>query len=271
VVARERALRYRLHIANGKCRIGQANRIVLRVGNTGGAWVGKKGIGAVDLRQTPLAEIAARCRDETARFLRKEETEDAFCYEIFRRAIVERDAAAWEAVYAQYRGVVLAWVRRHPMAVASDEDDAYWVNRAFDRFWGAVGPERFAAFPTMAALLRYLKLCAHSSLMDTVRASHAARFEPLSEQAAEASEEPDTADTVVDTLAGGDLWAAIQAEMQDDGERHVAYCCFALDLKPREIYERRPDLFATVDDIYRIKRNLLDRLRRSPKIRAFLG
>jgi hypothetical protein len=218
----------------------------------------------------PLAEIAARCREETARFLRREEAEDTFCFELFRRAVVERVAVAWEAVYDQYQGIVLAWVRRHPLSGASAEDDAYWVNRTFDRFWSAVGPERFVAFPTMAAVLRYLKMCAHSVLMDDVRARHLTRLEPLIDQDAEADTTPDTADVVVDALAGSALWDMINAAMQDEAERRVAYCCFVLDLRPREVQAQYPDLFGSVDDVYRIKRNLIDRLRRNPEIRTFL-
>jgi hypothetical protein len=225
----------------------------------------------VELRQLPLATITARCREETARFLRREVTEDAFCFELFRRAVVDRATAAWEAIYEQYRGIVLAWVRRHPMAAAIDEDDAYWINRTFERFWGAVGPERFVAFPGMAALLRYLKMCAHSVLMDEMRVRHGSRLAPLTDEDAEIGTSPDTAGAVISSLAGSALWDVIQAALPDETERQVAYCCFALDLKPREVYERHHDLFGSVDDVYRIKRNLLDRLRRNPEIRAFLA
>ncbi|CAA9541297.1 MAG: hypothetical protein AVDCRST_MAG88-32, partial [uncultured Thermomicrobiales bacterium] len=47
--------------------------------------------------------------------------------------------------------------------------------------------------------------------------------------------------------------------------------CLALELKPSEVHARYPDRFASVADVYRIKRNLLDRLRRSPEIRRFLA
>ena len=57
----------------------------------------------------------------------------------------------------------------------------------------------------------------------------------------------------------------------DDGERRVVYCSFALDMKPGEIQARQPELFATVADVYRLKRNALDRLRRSPEIAGFLA
>ncbi len=224
----------------------------------------------METRRIPLAELVGTCRAETERFLRREPSRDAFCLELFRRAVCDRDQPAWDAVFAQYRGMVLSWVRRHPVAATTREDDDYWVNRTFDRFWTAVGPERFGDFPSMAALLRYLKLCAHSVLLDEMRARAATSTEGLDDRVAESIGTPDVADAAIGQLAGGDLWAVIVAEMQDDAERGVAYCCFVLDLKPREVRERHPQLYATVDDVYRIKRNLLDRLRRNAQIRTFL-
>lgn len=218
----------------------------------------------------PLADLAAHCREETGKFLRREASSDAYCFEIFRRAVCDRDEPAWRVVFAQYRGVVLSWVRRHPVAAQAREDDEYWVNRTFERFWSAVGPERFGAFPGVAALLRYLKLCSHSVLLDEARARVAAHSEPLDERVAEHIETPDVADAAIGQLAGGDLWGVILAELQDEAERRAAYLCLVLDLKPREVQERHPELYESVDDVYRIKRNVLDRLRRNPRIRAFL-
>ena len=62
----------------------------------------------MDIQQMPLAELAAHCREETGKFLRRETTSDAYCFEIFRRAICDRDEPAWRAVFAQYRGIVLS-------------------------------------------------------------------------------------------------------------------------------------------------------------------
>jgi hypothetical protein len=224
----------------------------------------------VDMRLIPLAELATTCREETERFLRREPSRDEYCFEIFRRAVCDRTQQAWDAVFAQYQGMVLAWVRRHPVSASTREDDTFWVNRTFDRFWTAVGPERFGAFPSMAAVLRYLKMCAHSVLLDEMRAQNSAGRAPLTDAVADQIEAPDIADHAVGQLAGSDLWDVVLAEVQDEAERHVAYCCFVLDLKPREVQERYPQLYATVGDVYRIKRNLLDRLRRNANIRAFL-
>jgi hypothetical protein len=223
----------------------------------------------MDVYSMPLGQLATTCREETEKFLRRLPSRDEFCFEIFRRAICDHVQAAWDVVFAQYRGMVLAWVRRHPVSASTHEDDDYWVNRTFDRFWTAIGPERFGAFSSMAAILRYLKLCTHSLLLDEVRARGGARSEELTDQVAESAEEPDVADVAIGQLSGGDLWEVVAAEAQDEAERRVAYLCFVLELKPREVYERHPNLYATVDDVYRIKRNLLDRLRRNPQIRAF--
>ena len=212
-------------------------------------------------------ELAFACREETARFLRREDSRDAFCLELLRRAIEDRLPAAWDAVFAQYRGMVLAWIRRHPLFPATREDDAYWVNRTFDRFWAAVGPEKFRAFPSMAATLRYLKMCAHSVLHDEVRA----RGDELPEEALHGVAVRDDSEAAMDQLTASALWETINAALHDDAERHVASLCFVLGLKPREICDRHPDLFPTVGDVYRVKRNLLDRLRRNPEILTFLG
>jgi len=76
---------------------------------------------------------------------------------------------------------------------------------------------------------------------------------------------------VVGKLAGEQLWATIKSELQDEAEEVVAYLSFARELKPSEIFGRHPGLYASVADVYRIKRNLIERLRRSPQVRAFLA
>jgi hypothetical protein len=217
-----------------------------------------------------LLELARRCREETLRFLRGEEREDAFCFEIFERAVVARDNAAWEAIVAQYRGIVVAYVVQHTAAAMLHETDDYWVNRAFQRFWGAVGPERFGQFPDLPALLKYLKLCVHSVLLDEVRARRAASLTSLDEVPESMPSKSDAEQGVLAKLAGEQLWAAIARELQDEAEKTVVYLSFARDLKPAEILERRSDLFASVADVYRVKRNVIERLRRSAHIRGFL-
>lgn len=218
----------------------------------------------------PLIELARRCREETLRFLRGEDRDDTFCFEIFQRAVVQRDDDAWEAIVGQYRGIVLAYVGQHTVATMLREADDFWVNRAFQRFWSAVTADRFDKFPDLPALLKYLKLCVHSVLMDEVRSRRAGTSVSLDELPEAVPGGASAEGGVLGRLAGQQLWEAVQSELQDEPERKVVYLSFARDLKPAEIAERHPELFAGVADVYRVKRNVVERLRRSPAIRAFL-
>jgi hypothetical protein len=222
------------------------------------------------LRELPLSDLARRCREETLRFLHGEPRDDAFCFEAFARAVVGRDDLAWDAIVAQYRGIVLAYVGQHTVSTLVRESDDYWVNRAFQRFWMAVGPDRFAQFPDLAALLKYLKLCVHSVLMDEVRARRSGAVTSLEEFALDAPSPNSSEQSAVGVLAGEQLWDAILRQLQDDAERVVAFLSFTRGLKPAEIFERHPRLYMSVADVYRVKRNVIDRLRRSSEVRAFL-
>jgi DNA-directed RNA polymerase specialized sigma24 family protein len=190
---------------------------------------------------------------------------------MFKHAIAHRDADAWEAIITQYRGIVLAYVGQHSAAGMLRESDDYWINRAFQRFWGAVGPDRFGRFPDLPALLKYLKMCVHSVLMDEVRARRAASTTSLDEVPETTPASVNSEGNVLGRLAGEQLWAAIQRLLQGEAEERVVYLSFARDLKPAEIAERHPGLFADVGEVYRIKRNVIERLRRSAEIRAFLA
>ncbi len=214
------------------------------------------------VRQATLAAIIAGCHETTARFLRHEATTDDSCLELFRRALVERNDGAWQALFTEYQGIVLGWVRQHAATRSLHDEDEFWMNRAFERFWTAITPERFLTFPTLAALLRYLKLCVHSVLLDAVRAQ---RARPINEDEV-SGQAPDAATAVVDQLAGDDLWLVIEQLLHDEPERLVAYGAFVLDLKAAELQAQYPQHFATVNDVYRVKRNVLDRLRRNPEL-----
>ena len=218
-----------------------------------------------------VAELARRCREETLRFLRGEPRDDTYCFELFQRAIAQREHDAWEAIIAQYRGIVLAYVGQHSASALVREPDDFWVNRAFQRFWMAVSPDRFGQFTDLPALLKYLKMCVNSVLLDELRARKVAMTGSLEEVTTEVVASEDSEASVLGELSGQQLWQVIVGEMQTEAERVVALLSFSRDLKPSEIFSRHPTLYESVADVYRVKRNVLERLRRSPEVRAFLA
>jgi DNA-directed RNA polymerase specialized sigma24 family protein len=213
-------------------------------------------------KQIDVRELAHRCREETSRYLRGEAFSEHACLELFRRAIVERDDAAWESVYTQYAGLARIWLN----ARMDNEDEG--VNAAFERFWRAVDSAKFARFGSLAAVLGYLKMCVRTTVLDHVRAqSRSAGELDLDAIPAISAQATGQAD-VGDRLDAADLWRQVGDILTDERERRVIYLSYVIGLSPREIRAYPGGEFPRMDEIYRLKRTALDRLRRSA---AFCG
>ena len=75
----------------------------------------------------------------------------------------------------------------------------------------------------------------------------------------------------IDRVSRAEFWRYIDTQLNCDAERAVVLGSFVLGMKPGEICEQRPDLFANVGDVYNVKRNVLSRLSRNPELRARLS
>ena len=223
------------------------------------------------LHELALPAVAAQCADQSDRFFRREAFDGRFCYELLRRALAERSAAAWEAIYRQYQPLVSSWVTRHPAFVSSGEEIAHFVNAAFEKFWLAVPPAKFRQFADLAALLRYLQMCVHSVLTDHARQSAHLALCALPDETLVRNSQPDVASSVVDREARAAFWRMLLERVHDERDRQLVYATYVLGLKPREICRQYETLFASVGDVYRAKENLLDRLRRDQEFQKFVA
>ncbi len=225
-----------------------------------------------DLQRLTLAGIAHRCRHETELFLQRQGHDPRYCFELFRRAIIDRSQRAWECIYGVYRPLVAGWVERHSALAASGEEAQYFVNRAFEKMWVALTPAKFQRFPDLKSLLRYLQMCVHSAILDQVRSAERSRLEARAEDVAgQSAPQLAVEDQALARLQGEELWNEISARLRDERERRVVYCSFVLALKPREICAQFPGAFDDVREVYRIKENVLARLRRDAELRTSLG
>jgi hypothetical protein len=222
-----------------------------------------------DIRRLPTEAVAQSCRREAARFTRGEPHSDVYGLELLRRALTEGDLAAWIAFVAQYRGIVLASIRRQSAFSLVHEDESFWVDRTFERFWMAAGRHCLDRFPTLTAILQYLKMCAHSVLMDEVRAQRPSQHVRLEDTPETGAQIENVESMVLGEVAALELWQVIMAELQSEPERLVARLSLTGDLSPRQIQQRYPEWYADVTQVYRVKRNVFERLRRSARVRAF--
>jgi DNA-directed RNA polymerase specialized sigma24 family protein len=221
-------------------------------------------------KDVPIEILCAEARAQEASFVRGEPSEDAAGVELFRRAIADADEAAWEAVVALYRGLLIAQSARQVVRSLVVEDAGFCVDRAFQRFWRATRARGIHEFRDLASILKYLKMCLASVLLDEARARRRQACVSFDDLAPDSYVSTDPSAAVVANIAQVDLWKSNERELRNDTERLVVRLSFAAGLSPREICALHPDHFPDVAEVYRLKRNLIERLRRSKTISDLL-
>ncbi|GCE14039.1 hypothetical protein [Tengunoibacter tsumagoiensis] len=198
---------------------------------------------------------------EMGKFRRKEESNDTYCLEIFRRAVVLRHNAAWETLQGLFSDNIRIWLGAHShreLALRRESEQTY-IDDTFRRFWQAVSDQGLT-FKTLGSALNYLRLCLHCAIMDTVRQHARHSIERIPEQGQ--PNEPQVEDSYHET----ELWEAIKSLLPGEREQRVAYLLFHCNLKPREIIRYCPQEFQNEEEIYRLKRNIMERILRNTAI-----
>jgi len=219
---------------------------------------------SVSLQTMTLAELTTYTEQEMRKYRRKEPSSDNYCLEIIRRAVVLRDGDAWAVLQRQFGENVRIWFGRHPSREAAlrlDSEQSY-IDDAFRRFWQAASEQQLA-FHTRASALSYLHLCLNCAIMDALRASGVEK-EPIPDYGQTDTDEP----SVEDSYQESELWETIEALLPGEKEKRVAFLLYHCNLKPREVIRYCPGEFSGEEEIYRLKRNIMDRiLHNADKIR----
>lgn len=212
-----------------------------------------------------LSELADRCASEISRYSHKEAYDDTYCLEIFRRALLLHDEGAWGLLQERFGPTVSSWVRRHPSREAAYRHDTEenYVALAFARFWVASVNNQLE-FHSLAAALRFLHSCLNTAILDTFRGYSRSNFVPLPVPGS--PEEPMSEDSDDES----EFWEAIMSMLPNERERRLADLLYRSGLKPREIVQLCPNEFSDVKEIYRLRRNVLERLIRKKDILRWL-
>lgn len=214
-----------------------------------------------DIEGLDVSQLAERCRQEAARSRRNLPYDPRYCLELFRRAIAEDNQAAWEAIYAQYRDLIRHWVGNPYNA----ED---LIQETLARFSTSITPERLSDFPTLGALLQFLKVTAKNLVITRRRREERERRGLdlwLTKMKRRKSPDLDT------RLYREKLVADVRSRLRDPDEELVFTLTFEFDLAPREIAARYPERFSAAEDVYRVKERFLRRLRRDPRLQRLAG
>jgi hypothetical protein len=221
----------------------------------------------VSLSQINLSTLADRCTDEMKRRRRKQDFDDRYCLEIFRRAILQHIDQAWSVLQQRFSETVRIWLHSHPshdVALLRDSEENY-VAQTFSRFWLAVHDQHLE-FATLNSALSYLHATLSGILTDALRAHLRSKEVPFPEPGL--AKEP----IAVEPVDGLEIWQSIQGLIPDERERRLMYLLYFCGLKPREIVIRCPQEFDDVKEIYRLNHNIIERLRRNQhRLRQLLG
>jgi len=218
-----------------------------------------------------LAALADRCMSEIEKYRHKEPYNDQYCLEIFHRAMVKHDLDAWELLQKRFSPIVKGWMRNHAQrdVACRHQTEEDYVDETFVRVWHA-STRNTLEFDSMAAALRYLKLCLQGAVIDSLRAYSRAREVPLPDPGSDTHymEEPATEDD----YERNDLWEAIKGLLPNERERRLAYLLYINGLKARDIIRFCPQEFNDIQEVYRLTRNIVERLtRHRDQIRWRLG
>ena len=224
----------------------------------------------MDQKARSLKELSDSCAQETKRYFLGQPHDPRACYELFRRAIVQRDESAWAVIYQQYQPLVASWVRANQSFYHSGEELQYFVNRAFEKMWNYIPARKFRRFSDLNSLLRYLKMCVASAIIDHTRVHSKLQLEELAEASPVNTLDPHglaLEALVIQRSQAEELWQLLKSLASSKKEARLLYGIYVLGLKPREILQSYPEEFKNVQEIYRVKENLLERLSRNQALK----
>jgi DNA-directed RNA polymerase specialized sigma24 family protein len=189
---------------------------------------------------------------------------DAVYYDLFRRAIEQRDADAWADISRHYRGLLAAWANQSSTRNIIAEPPEDIADQAFARAWAALSSARFTAFPHIASLLAYLRACVRATMIDQAREQAGQLRAVQSIVSTGVSAAPEQA--VLEELNRTEIWRLIARMTSNPQEQVIVRESLVDALPPRAIQARHPDMFADVMQVYRVKRNLINRFQRNREL-----
>ena len=221
----------------------------------------------VAVRSLRVSTLVELCEREIQAYRRGEAANETYGLELLHRALVQGDQDAWAGLEQCLSGMVRGWLHMHPrreVALSFESEESY-VALAFERFWQALARQQIA-FKTLAGALAYLRASLNGAILDTLRAYNRPAEIPLPEPGAPG--EP----SVEDRLTSLELWEILQRALPSERERRVAYLLYHCNLKPREIVRFCQEEWPDVQEIYRLRRNILERLlRQTDQLRWWLN
>jgi DNA-directed RNA polymerase specialized sigma24 family protein len=215
-----------------------------------------------------VAEVGRRCQEETHRFYRREQHSTTQCMELFRRALTLKSQAAWDLICKIYYNQVKGWIQRSSAFDTLDHPIDELVTLSFERFWHAC-PRRvaFDSFRSLESILAYLRACCMSVVIDLLRYRQREQHLVDIANVRGLATAQQVENEIADKEQRRSLWEDVKSQLTDERELFVMEGYFHYGLKPSHIFAQYPEYFEGVEEIYRVRRNVIRRLRQSDEFR----
>ena len=206
-----------------------------------------------------VAVLAAQCLGEIDKYRRGRPCDEIYGLELLRRATIQGDQEAWAWMQHCLSGVMRGWLRRHPSREAALrlESEEHYVAQAFERFWQATTLTQQVEFSRFSAALQYLRASLNGAILDTLRAYARPREVPMPEPGAHG--EP----LLEELTSRSGVWEILQTVLPNEREQRLAYLLYHCGLGPREIVRFCPQEWSDVQEVYRLRRTIMERLLRN--------
>ncbi len=203
-----------------------------------------------------LPALAAQCLRELDHYRRGEPCTDTYGIELLHRATFQDNQEAWTWVQHCFGVMVRGWLRRHPqrkVACRLESEETY-VAQTFERFWQATAFNQRVEFSTLAAALQYLRASLNGAILDMLRVYARPREVSL----------PGPGEPLVeDNTNNSEVWESLHMILTNQREQRVAYLLFHCGLGPREIVRFCPQEWSDIQEIYRLRRAIMERVLRN--------
>jgi hypothetical protein len=205
-----------------------------------------------------VSVLVEQCRREVQAYRSEEPSDEASSLELLRRAIVQGDQEAWAGLQRCLSELAQGWLSSHPRgeeALRWKSEESF-VALAFERFWQATVRQQ-VAFRTLAGALAYLRASLHGAILDMLRI----HSRPGEASLPELHEE--------DRAASLHAWEFLQSMLPNAREQRLAYLLYHCGLGPKEIVRFCQEEWSDVQEIYQLRRTILERVLRNADQGAF--
>lgn len=196
------------------------------------------------------------------------------CTEMFRRSLLQGDSESRKWLQQHLSKMMYEWLSLHPLKVEACrlKSPERYVIEAFECFWHASNGDNALELSGLPVMLRYLQVSLNSVVLEMLRNS----VQPKEKRSSVGAGEKAKGAFLESALAypyvkypiamesgeaenGSRLWERLLQLLADGREQRLAYLLFHCGLKPGEIVRCCPQEFSDIEEVYRLKRAILER------------